>query len=177
MGSMKYSLVGYAPPKAVSECGQIINDAFMFELSDDLRDPVWGTFKLSNPMIRAKCQAYKDCSRARSNVILKEGTFDVMAAKDIKKGDELFIHYGLPYWLTINASALKEPLTTLFHMLCAEIITETADGSLLFNNKPISNDELFYSMRIAKDGPLIRHLGLQHASSDDQVKALLSLVR
>jgi len=98
-------LCGFKEPKTVLGIGQLINDFKKPEI-------VELDFKHG---IRA-CEEYVTASREHQNVSFRaEGKmFWLYAAKDIKKDEELFLHYGYKIWL----ETLKEKLSPEIQPSC-----------------------------------------------------------
>lgn len=95
-------LCGFKEPKTVLGIGQLINDFKKPEI-------VELDFKHG---IRA-CEEYVTASREHQNVSFRaEGKmFWLYAAKDIKKDEELFLHYGYKIWLETLKEKLGSSLT------------------------------------------------------------------
>ena len=85
----KLVLCGYKYPKNSVGVGQLINDAKTIQLRElDYKRGI------------EACREYVKKSKELANVdFICENNFNIHAVRDIKKDEELFIHYGYPYWI------------------------------------------------------------------------------
>ena len=118
-------LCGYPNPVNNFGVGQLINDSTMLNIKElDFKKGI------------KDCEDYTITSRRLENVRL-DADFQMRATRDIKAGEELFLHYGYKYWL----QELSECLTVdqylwklLYWTLDGEGTCRTTDG-LWFNLK------------------------------------------
>ena len=98
----RLTLCGYKTPKTVLGVGQIIND---------YRKPEIVELNFKHGI--TACEEYVIASRNHQNVSFKVDGMDfcLYAAKDIKKGEELFLHYGYKMWLGTFTKDLTEEST------------------------------------------------------------------
>lgn len=73
-------------------CGHLINDAKPLNFND---------VASVHSMVK-KCKLYEN-SRDLCNCefIVKNNEIHIVATKDINEGDELLVHYGIPYWFNL----------------------------------------------------------------------------
>lgn len=85
----KLVLCGYKYPKNKTGVGQLVNDAKIIQLRElDYKDGI------------KACRKYVKESKELANVdFMCKDNFNIHAVRDIKKDEELFIHYGYAYWL------------------------------------------------------------------------------
>jgi len=86
----RLTLCGYKTPKTVLGIGQLMNDSQKPEITKlDFKEGI------------KSCEEYVINSRKGQNVTfnLDGRDFWLYAARDIKKGEELFLHYGYKIWL------------------------------------------------------------------------------
>ena len=123
----KLTLCGYKTPKTVLGVGQLINDYKKPEIKEH-------NFKHG---IKA-CEEYVTLSRNQQNVGFKPDGKDfwLYAARDIKKGEELFLHYGYKIWLeTFGKNLSKETKDAYLWRLLYWAIDGEVDG-MLTNGQP-----------------------------------------
>lgn len=80
-----FHIVGKKQYSDISKCGQIINDySRLKSFSDQHIDEYEKSFSL--------CNVYP---------LLKDNIILMFASRNIKKGEELFFHYGIKYWESV----------------------------------------------------------------------------
>ena len=102
--------IGFSDPKSDTGVGQLINHASSFSFDDSLRDEN-GFFRTSSKSVITSITNYTNTSQQGANVTFGDEHFNICATRDIKKGEELFIHYGIDYWLTLATLTTDEPFT------------------------------------------------------------------
>ena len=93
-----HKIIGFETPHKPDGCGQLINDAARLFIENP--------FDIEGAM--RKVIEYELESRAGCNVSLRDNTTDIYTHRSIKKNQELFMHYGVPYWLADQANRAAE---------------------------------------------------------------------
>ena len=83
----KLKIVGDMNSQDIKKCGQLINDA------GTLKDP--NKLDIDNAKEYILTAKKTNCEFIKSS--LNDGLF-IISTRDIKKGEELFVHYGYSYW-------------------------------------------------------------------------------
>lgn len=160
-----------SPFGSLDGIGQIINDGAMFTLEEDMRNER-GIFTVSNPKIRKGISDYKSISSSRENVGFMDKHFRLAATRDILPGEELFLSYGIEYWLGCIRLTSKQSLTRLF---CAmESGLKVEDDKVYFMDQPVNPDNLLIQLGI-KGNPLLEGAGLLNHSPMEQLVELCKL--
>ena len=89
--SDKVKIVGDMNSQDIKKCGQLLNDA------GTLKDP--NKLDIDNAKEYILTAKKTNCEFIKS--ILNDGLF-IISTIDIKKGEELFVHYGYSYWFKPN---------------------------------------------------------------------------
>jgi len=82
--------------------GQFINDYCIFDLTDDDREEN-GCYKLTSDKINNKINDYNINSELYSNVTFRKDKsmlFNLCATRDINENEELYLCYGIHYWIS-----------------------------------------------------------------------------
>jgi SET domain-containing protein len=158
--------------------GQYINDSFSFELIDDYRDDN-GFFRISNNKIKLAIEEYKNKSNENSNCgfsINKKQLFKIYATKDINENEELYLHYGIDYWLSKIQIETDEPFTKLFCLMVNKIIN-IKNKKIYIVNKQITHNEFFELLHIKSDGNIINKLNLNNLSNLNKIIKLIEFCK
>lgn len=159
--------------------GQYINDSHMFELIDEYRDIENGCFKESNYTLNLAINNYKSKSIEKSNCIFssnEEDVFKIYASKDIDVNEELYLHYGIQYWICKIQFETDEPLTRLFCYIMNDIISIN-NNNIYFDNKKIKPIKLFELLKIQPNGNLINACNIHNLSDLNKIKFLIELCK
>ena len=151
--------VGYKEPRSKLGVGQLINDGCMFTLTDDVRDDEYGLFKLNNTKLNHKIQLYERCSKAKANVIFHDKSFRLYAKRDIAVGEELYLQYGVSYWLGYISYYTDEPFTRLYCLMKNGFIHMNGDGTIDVSGINKTPEEFIAGLRISLYGDIICFLG------------------
>ena len=88
MGNNK-TLIGNKDTKNLQKCGQLINDA--------------GCLKNPDNLDKQDAKKYiKTAEKVNCEFIIDKDKVFIKSIRDIKKDEELFIHYGYDYWLRLK---------------------------------------------------------------------------
>ena len=158
--------------------GQYINDSFAFELTDDYRDEN-GFFKISNNKIKLAIEEYKSKSIENSNCGFSfndRNIFKIYAKKDINENQELYLHYGIDYWLSKVQIETDEPFTKLFCLMINNILS-IKNQENFFDSKQITYDEFFELLRIEQNGYIINKLNLSNLSNLNKIIKLIEFCK
>jgi len=159
--------------------GQYINDSYNFELIDDYRDDNF-CYKVSNNKIKLAIQNYNNKSIEKSNCGFskdKKNILKIYASKDINENEELYLHYGINYWICKIQLETDEPLTRLFCYLINELLNINKNNDIYFEKKKITSIRLFELLKIQPNGNLISALNLNDLSDLDKIKKLIELCK
>ena len=171
------TLVGYNYVKNENGVGQFINDYCMFELTDNDRDEQ-GFYKLSSTNINNKINEYTSLSAANSNVTFKKeknNLFKLYASRIINENEELYLHYGVDYWISKIQITCDEPFTRLYCLLKNRAI-EIKNKNIYFENKEIDPDKILYILGISLDGNIIQALKLEKFSNKQKVIKIIKML-
>jgi hypothetical protein len=100
------TFIGYKEPRSNEGVGQFINDRFQFLLED-------GENKFGSWQTKQKINEYIITSRQSQNVILDDD-MKFYASRDIQKGEELYLCYGVQYWISWNLMNTDDVFKRLF---------------------------------------------------------------
>ncbi len=169
--------VGYKFPKTQTGIGQLINDFCRFELLDEYKNEK-RVFTLSSPLINKKIKEYTEKSIINSNVTFHKGKknlFKIFAKKDIKTGEELYLHYGINYWLCDIINNTKYPSTKLYCLLKSESVIINKDVIFLKSTIFTPTNFLYY-LGIDPTGNMIRSIDLLKFSDLTKIKKLIEIL-
>lgn len=171
------ALIGYTSPRSLLGIGQYINDGSALILTDELRNPEDLIFKADSLLIKKETERYLRASLARENCTILGRNKRVYATRNLKVGEELYLHYGISHWLTWNQFATDEPFTRL-SCLCLKRTIKMVRG-LLYVDGMVYKPSLFLKeyLGVRPRGALMKACGLQGQSPTDQVKWLLEKVQ
>jgi hypothetical protein len=158
--------------------GQYINDSFAFELIDDYRDDN-GFFRISNNKIKLAIEEYKNKSNEKSNCTFsftERNIFKIYAKKDINENEELYLHYGIEYWLCKIQIEIDEPLTRLFCLLMYNALN-IKNKKIYIDNKQITPNRFFELFGIKQDGYMINKLNLDNLSTLNKIIKLIDFCK
>lgn len=154
--------------------GQFINNYCMFDLNNNLRSGDNGIFSLSDKIINKKIEKYIKISLEKSNVELKEN-FKIYAKRDILQEEELYLSYGIHYWISLIKLKSDEPLTRLYCLLKSNFVC-VITNKLSFKNKMNNSTDVFDAISILPNGNMIKFLNLQNYSNDKKLIELIKLL-
>lgn len=163
--------VGFNQLRTPNGTGQFINDYAMFILDENDRDE-FGLYKVSSTKINENIERYINISTTHSNVNIKldeDHAMRLHALKDITENDELYLHYGIHYWLSKIQLSTDEPFTRLYCMLKNQCIT-CKKNKFYVDGLVSSVEEIFGILRIHPNGQFISHLKLENMSNIDKIK-------
>ena len=170
--------IGNKKIKNKNGIGQYINDGFNFDLTDDYRDDN-GYFKVSNKKIKLAIENYNNKSIEKSNCGFsksKSNIFKIYATKDINENEELYLHYGINYWISKIHIETDEPLTKLFCYIINEVLTIN-NNNIYIDNKKITPIKLFKLLQIEPNGYIISALNLNYLSDFNKIIKLIELCK
>ena len=159
--------------------GQYINDGYNFELIDDYRNDKNGCFNILNEKIKLAIQNYNSCSIEKSNCGFSKDNkniFKIYAIKNINENEELYLHYGINYWICKIQFETDEPLTRLFCYIINEVLTIN-NNDIYIDNKKITPIKLFELLKIQSNGNLISALNLKGLSDLNKIIKLIELCK
>jgi len=171
-------LIGYKNKRNNDGVGQFINDYCIFELNDRDRDREDYLFKLSSTKINKKIDTYNSVSKIKENIGFdkkKCNKFKLYARRDLEENEELYLNYGIEYWITRLLLISDEPFTKLYCLMKNNVIK--IDNSIYCNNKIIEPEKLFDILRIKPNGEIITTLKLNKLTNMDKILELISLIR
>jgi hypothetical protein len=169
--------IGYNTIRDINGIGQFINDYSAFELSDDDRNDQ-GLYTVTSSVISNKINNYIKLSQEKSNVIFKNDTFDLFklyAIRDIETGEELYLHYGIDYWITNIQLTTDEPFTRLYCLLKNNAL-HIKNSKILLENKIITASHLFNVLHINPSGNIMKHLKLQNKKDIEKVNFIIKML-
>jgi len=159
--------------------GQFINDGFNFELLDDYRDIQYGCFKISSDKINVAIKNYVDMSTKKSNcgfLKSKKNLIKIYAHRNIEQNEELYLHYGVDYWISKIQLETDEPLTRLFcYMINCNLTIN--NNNIYLDDKIIIPTQMFQLLRISSNGNLINALNIDDLSDLNKIIKLIELVK
>ena len=118
---------------------------------------------------------YIQKSLAKKNVEYRQG--GLYATKDINKGEELYEHYGIDYWITRIRYTTKYPMTRLFCIIKLNLI-QIEGNKIFYGGKKVNTDFIFFQMHISPYGGIVQNeLGLSGCSDLEKIKKLISYVK
>lgn len=169
--------IGYNELNNENGTGQFINDYHMFELNYEDRDEN-GLYKLSSVIINNKIREYEHMSQTYQNVEFKRddtNLLNIYALKEINENDELYLHYGIEYWISKIQLTTDEPLTRLYCLLKNKVIYINkkniyVDGSL------ISPEQAFRILKISPTGNIVKHLKLEKYTNLVKLKRIFDML-
>ncbi len=171
------TFIGNKQIKQNDGVGQYINDGFCFDLIDDYRDNEYGIYKISNNKINAAVEQYKNKSSEKANCTFSEDPkkiFKIYASKEIDVNEELYLHYGIEYWITKIQLDTDESFTRLFCYLKNNVI-KIIDRSIYFENNKVEGNKILQLLRIMPNGNIVTTLKLNNLSDTKKVIELIKL--
>lgn len=123
-----------------------------------------------------KIQTYRKKSLSKCNVMFKKGTLDMIATRNIKKGEELYYHYGEDYWLSLMMQETTNPLFRLFCAIQLEIF-DIVGECIRFNGKVFTYDTFWKFFRIHPEGNIIKKFNLTTSSEFEKIRFLYCLIQ
>lgn len=166
---------GFDHVKNKDGVGQIINDSCMFELNDEDKNDK-GLFSLSSDKINKKINDYKTNSVANSNVGFMGSDFKIYASKNINVGEELYLPYGIEYWISMIMSKNKDPMTRLYCIIKNNLLI-VCNNQLYFNNVLTSPSIIFEIIGTTSDSNLIKGYGLCDYNNKKKIIKLIDLLK
>ena len=119
-----------------------INDFSCIEMPDSLRNSK-GLFKISNPAVCEHIDKYVNLSCSMANVHAKNGF--IYAKRPIRKGEEIYAHYGFAFWINALIEKSTDFTLILFGVLITDAIKIDRCGQkITFEGQTIEPNELFY---------------------------------
>lgn len=170
--------VGYTELREKDGTGQFINDFYMFDLNDDDRENEYGLFKISSIKINNKIQQYINTSNSYSNVAFSNDItkmFKLYASKDINENEELYLHYGINYWISKIQITNDEPLTRLYCLLKNKAL-KIKKNKIYLENNIITPDYALNILCILPNGSIIKYFMLEKYTTLDKIKYLINLL-
>ena len=102
----KYTRRGYRHPRRQGGVGQVINDGARLRVSQHGRS--------KHPYVApGDEQAYTTMSTTRANASFGDADYLVVATHDIPAGQEIYMSYGIDYWITLAVSEMVGPTIVL----------------------------------------------------------------
>jgi hypothetical protein len=101
--------------------------------------------------------------------------FKIYASKNIDENEELYLCYGVEYWITKIQLETDEPFTRLFCYLKNDIV-KINDNIIYFENEKIKALKLFELLRISPNGNIITVFKLNKLSNNDKMIELIKLL-
>ena len=154
--------------------GQIINDSQMFVFQESKKNDK-GLFSLR--AIQPTIQLYETESTNNANVIFHEDIpFKLVAKRDILSGEELYLSYGLNYWLSHILSTTEYPFIRLVGLLLNKRLIYKKGN--FFVNDIITDPIIIMEsiLQIKLNGTIISMCGLSHLSPSEKLRELIKLV-
>tara|TARA_B100000900_G_scaffold286380_1_gene245507 strand:- start:1834 stop:2520 length:687 start_codon:yes stop_codon:yes gene_type:complete len=171
-------LIGYNYKKNNEGVGQFINDYCLFELNDNDRDEKDHLFKLSSNIINKKIEIYQSISSIKANVSFrkeKNRKFKIYATRDIEENEELYLNYGIQYWISRIRFITNEPFTRLYCII--KINDITINNDFIYINDDKFESEVFLNLlRIKPNGKIINKLKLNKLTTIKKILKLISLI-
>tara|TARA_B100000927_G_scaffold4210_1_gene3302 strand:+ start:497 stop:1183 length:687 start_codon:yes stop_codon:yes gene_type:complete len=172
-------LIGYKNKRNNDGVGQFINDYCIFELNDRDRDREDYLFKLSSTKINKKIDTYNSVSKIKENVGFdkkKGNKFKLYARRDLEENEELYLNYGIEYWISRIRFITNEPFTRLYCII--KINDITINNDFIYINDDKFESEVFLNLlRIKPNGKIINTLKLNKLTNMDKILELISLIR
>ena len=147
------ALLGRPTVANVEGTGQFINDSRAFKMTDSDRNRL-GFFTVGNQQTELRKDAYMQQSFEYANVAFSNTeTYNLVAKRDISAGEELFMHYGLSFWLSVAQSTYsRSPLDELYFMVSKHEITIVGDHVIAkHSGQVIPSHILFAKLGITKN--------------------------
>jgi hypothetical protein len=169
-------LIGYNYKKNENGVGQLINDYCIFQLTDDDINEN-GTYKLSSKKINRKINEYNSMSKLKSNIVFKDkfkDKFKLYASKDINENEELYLHYGINYWISIIQITTDEPLKKLYCLLKNDVF-KIKNKIIYIDNIEYEPKKIFNFLKILPDGNIIKSLKLNKLTDKNKILQLIEL--
>lgn len=160
-------LIGYNYKKNKNGVDQFINDYCVFQLTDDDTNEN-NIYKLSSDKINTKIDEYNSISKLNSNVAFKN-EFKLYASKDINENEELYLHYGINYWISIIQLTTDEPLTKLYCLLKNEVI-KIINEVIYLDNIEYEPNDIFKFLQILPEGNIIKIFKLIKLTDKNKIK-------
>ena len=149
------------------------NDFCHFSLAREDKDKD-GFYKVGSAKINDKIKQYTQKSLAKKNVEYRQG--GLYATKDIGKGEELYEHYGIDYWITRIRYTTNYPMTRLFCIMKLNLI-KIKGNKIFYGRKKVNTDFIFFQMHISPDGGIVQNEPELSGCSDlEKIKKLISYV-
>ena len=167
-----YVRLGFPEPKCDDGLGQLINDYWAFKLNDTHRDEDFSVFTITNTV--QLIEEYETRSKGYQNVEFEED-FRLIAKRDIMAGEELYLHYGIDYWLSHIYKQTDEPLTKLFVLLQMKSL-QYFENKYWMDGIPCDPRFILQHLQILPNGNIMQCLKLVGKSPADQLKALIRIV-
>jgi len=137
----KFAIGDYRKAEEYStNVGQFINDASSLRLTDADFSELEGVPYIDSEWYRSKLEGYYLASVAGSNVQMDDA-FIIHACKDIKKGDELYLHYGYKYWLNLSYFLILFPVSRMSCVLKSERLSLNDKDEIIFDGRVMPPEE------------------------------------
>lgn len=158
--------------------GGLINDSLAFVFNDKWRNPVNGCFSMK--LLQRPINIYKSISENKANVAFIDDNFTMGAIRDIEPNEELYISYGIYYWISLEHLTTDEPMTRLVcRMLLGIISIDLNTNYITSNGSIISTDieavNIMLSLSIKTDGEIVKMLGFNKYAPLQQLSQLVQL--
>jgi len=173
----KKTLIGYNYIKNNNGVGQFINDYCSFNLCDDERDELQ-LYKINSNKINEKIKIYNKNSISNSNVSFKKGKkyiFKLYATRDINCGEELYLHYGINYWISKIQITCDEPFTKLWCLLKNENL-KIKNNNFYIDEKIIDVDLIFTILSIFPNGNIIKTLEFDKYDNKTKILKIIEML-
>ena len=167
-----YVRLGFPEPKCEDGVGQLINDYCAFELNDAHRDAEFSAFTIASTT--RVIEEYETRSVNNQNVMFG-GDFRLVALRDIMAGEELYLHYGIDYWLSHIHKQTDEPLTKLFVLLKMKSL-QYFESKYWMDGILCDPTFILQYLQILPNGNIMQCLKLVGKSPAEQLKALIRIV-
>jgi hypothetical protein len=169
--------IGYRDLMNENGTGQFINDYCMFNLNDYDRNEN-GFYKLSSRMINDKIREYVHISKTHQNIEFKNNNtnlLNIYASKDINENDELYLHYGIEYWISKIQLTTDEPFTRLYCLLKNKTLYINSKKIYLDGNV-ISPEYAFNILQISPIGNIIKYFELEKYTNLIKLKKIFNIL-
>ena len=169
--------VGYTLVQTPNGVGQLINDCLMFTiLPEDKNQQSLAT--LSSKRINSKIATYVAQSSDRASVSYERDrpAFHLYATRDIDEDEEIFLHYGIDYWISKIARETDHPMIRLYCLLKMNRL-EARGKTFFLDKSKVSTDYVLKALRISPNGNIVKYCGLQSMPDTDKLLHLMEMVQ
>ncbi len=168
----KKNLIGYKIPRTKNGVGQIINDYCRVKLPDQIM-----TVSLFLQITTKILTEYTENSIKNANVTFYPGEknlFKLYAKRDIFAGEELYLHYGVNYWLSNIFNNSIQPLIRLYCLLKTDVLRIKKE-IIYLNNNAFDPENFLWLLGMDPNGKMIAENNLTELSNIQKIKYFISL--